>query len=259
VSVSSTTPYAEDLDQLITVAVDAGQRRIVPLDEPDAAAEAALGEATYVFEHQIDVDRSPLDRPGVRELLHVIHQVADTVGLVADQADQWTLVVRDARLEQLRSTANTGQGVLDLMRQSHREAGHRAGAAAMNQLAIEPVRDRARVQHHQDAAWQLGQRRHVQIDQPWRPAVERQVDAVVGHAVPCLLHPSDKIEQRAVHRQQVVELAPHEHAATGAEQLFRRGIDEPDPQRPVGHQHATRHGVENDLIVGHAEARFRFD
>ena len=39
---------------------------------------------------------------------------------------------------------------------------------------------------------------------------------------------------------------------TRPQQLLRRRVHELDPQRAVDHQHAARHGVENDLIVGHA-------
>ena len=216
----------EHLDQLVAVAVDVGQGGIVALGEADVAGKAALRKAPHVLEHEIDIDRVALDRRAVGELLHVVDQAADAVGFLADQADQRALVLGDARLEQLRRAADPGQRVLDLVRQRRRQARDCARAAAMDQLVIEPARDRAGMQDHQGAIGNLGQRRDVQVDQAWSTPVERQIDAVVGYAVPFLLHASDQIEQRAVERQQLLQTAAHEHAAAGAEQLLRSRIDE---------------------------------
>ena len=202
----------EHLDQLVAVAVDRGQRGIVALDEADLAPEAALGEAPHVLEHQVDVDRAALDRLAVGELLHVVDQTADPIRLLADQPDQRPLVLGDAALEQLRGAADPRQRVLDLMRQSGGEARHGARAAPIDQLVIEPARDRARVQHHEDVTRHLGHGRDMQIDQARRTTIERQIDAVVRHAVPFLLHAPDQIEQWAVEWQQVIETTAHEHA-----------------------------------------------
>ena len=64
----------EHLDQLVAVAVDLGQRRVVVGLEADLAREAALGQAADVLEHLVDVDRAALDRPVVGELLHAVDQ-----------------------------------------------------------------------------------------------------------------------------------------------------------------------------------------
>jgi hypothetical protein len=44
--------------------------------------------------------------------------------------------------------------------------------------------------------------------------------------VPFLLHAPEQVEQRAVERQQLVQMAAHEYAAAGAEQLLCSRIDE---------------------------------
>ena len=67
-------------------------------------------------------------------------------------------------LEQLRRAADAGQRVLDLMRQHRGQRDHRARRAAMRQLPVHLVGDGALLQHHDDMAGPLGQRRDVQID-----------------------------------------------------------------------------------------------
>ena len=151
---------------------------------------------------------------------------ADPVGLVADQPDQRALLGGHARLEQLRRAADAGQRVLDLVGERGAEAGDRARAAAMGQLMIEAVRDRAGMQHHQAVAGALGDRRDVQVDQAADAAVQRQLDAVVGDAVAGQLDAPDQVEQRAVERDQIGQRPVLEHRAAGAEQLLGGRVDE---------------------------------
>ena len=118
-----------------------------------------------MLEHLVDVDRAALDRAVVGELLHAVDEAADAVGLVADQPDQRALLVADAGLEQLRGAADAGERVLDLVGERRAEPGDRARAAAMGELMVEAVRDRAGVQDHEAVAGALGERRDVQVDQ----------------------------------------------------------------------------------------------
>ena len=88
-------------------------------------------------------------RPLVAEHLHPVDEVADAVGLGADQPRQRPVLVAEARLQQLRRAADAGQRVLDLVREHRRHAGDRAGGGAMGQLALDHLRHRALLQHDQ--------------------------------------------------------------------------------------------------------------
>ena len=67
-------------------------------------------------------------------------------------------------LQQLRRAADAGQRILDFMRQHRRQRDHRARRASMGQLPVHLVGDGAFLQHHDDMAGPLGQRRDMQID-----------------------------------------------------------------------------------------------
>ena len=138
--------------------------------------EAGLRELLHVVEHDVDVDRLALDRPLVGEHLHAVDQLHDAVGLVADQPRQRAVVVVGGLLEQLRGAADAGQRVLDLVRQHRGERDDRARRAAMGELAVHLVGDGALLQHHDDMAGPLRQRRDVQIDQPLARIARRRRD-----------------------------------------------------------------------------------
>ena len=70
----------------------------------------------------------------------------------------------DRLFEQLRGAANAGQRILDLVREHGGERDHRTRRAAMGELAIHLVGDRALLQHHHHKVRLLRQRRDVQID-----------------------------------------------------------------------------------------------
>ena len=86
----------EDLDELVAVAVDRRQRRIVLLGEGDAARDAVLGQQLHPVEDDVDVDRLALHRPVVAEHLDAVDEIDDAVGLLADQAGQRQLLGGDA-------------------------------------------------------------------------------------------------------------------------------------------------------------------
>jgi hypothetical protein len=201
-----------------------------------------------VVQYLVDVDRPALDRPVVGELLHAVDERADPVGLVADQPDQGALVLAHALLEQLRRAADPGQRVLDLVGQRRAEPGDRARAAAVDQLVIETVRDRAGVQDHEAMARALSKRRDVQIDQPAQAPVQGQLDAVIGDAVARQLDPPDQIEQRAVVGHEVGQRALLEQRPAGAKQLLGCRIDEHDPKLPIDRQHAAGHRVQDHAL-----------
>ena len=84
----------------------------------------------------MDIDRGAGDRL-FAERLHAVDQVADAIGLVADQFGQLTVGRADAGFQQLRRAADAGQRVLHLMRQDRRHAGDAAGGAAERELAVQ--------------------------------------------------------------------------------------------------------------------------
>ncbi len=193
------------------------QRRIVLLDELDVAREAGMRQALHVLEHHVDVDRLALDRPLVGEHLHAVDQLHDAVGLVADQPRQGAVVVvADRLLQQLRRAADARERILDLVGEHGRERGHRARGAAMGELAVHLVGDRALLQHHDHMIRPLRQRRDMQIDQALAGIARRaEIDLVFVDRGAAPAHLLDEREQGAAERHEV--LAAGGGASSGRE------------------------------------------
>ena len=168
--------------------------------------KARLREPFDVLEHGVDVDRLALDRPLVGEHLHAVDQLHDPVGLVADQSRQGAIVVAGRLFEQLGGAADAGQRILDLVREHRGERADRARGAAMGELAIHLVGDRALLQHDHDVVGTLRQRRDVQIDQAVaRIARRRKIDLVFVDGRAAAAHLIDQREQRAAERHQIAQ------------------------------------------------------
>ena len=71
----------------------------------------------------MDVDRLALERPLVAENLHAVDQLADAVGLHADELGQRAVVgIGALAFEELGRAPDAGERVLDLMREHVGEA-----------------------------------------------------------------------------------------------------------------------------------------
>ena len=192
------------LEQLIVVAVDRRQRRVVAFFEDDMPAEPALSRQADPRQHLVDIDRGALRRGAVGKHLHAVDQGADAVGLVAYQLGQGLVVRRRVLLQELRRAADARQRVLDLMRQHRRHRGHRSGGSAMHQLTIDAVGDRLflQAQHHHVGGVRERCRADGQVSNPDPRRVDDDVvlgDAgAVGEGVP------DQPEDAAVGRDQGV-------------------------------------------------------
>ena len=84
---------------------------LMPSAKPD------LGQPLHVVEHRVDVDRLGAERALVAEHLHAVDQVADAIGLGADELGQRAVLVLEAGLQQLGGAADARQRVLDLVGQ----------------------------------------------------------------------------------------------------------------------------------------------
>ena len=67
--------------------------------------------------------------------------------------------------EELRGAPDAGKWVLDFMREHGGKRGHRAGGAAMRELAFDHLRHAALLQHDQHLAGHLGDRPTIEIDE----------------------------------------------------------------------------------------------
>ena len=123
----------------------------------------------------MDVDRLRRQRALVAEHLHAVDEIADAVGLRADELRQRPVLVLEAGLQQLRGAADARQRVLDLVRQHRRHARHRAGGRAVRELALDHLRHRALLQHQHDQPGLIGHAAGEHVDQPVHAAA-RQVD-----------------------------------------------------------------------------------
>ncbi len=113
----------------------------------------------------MDVDRYTVHRPLVGKYLHAVDQRDDAVGLVADQPRQRPVLVGNRRFQQLGGATNTGQRILDLMRQHRGKAGDRTGRRAMGQLPVDLVGHRPFLKDDDDRSRFADNRRNVKVDQ----------------------------------------------------------------------------------------------
>ncbi len=130
----------EDLNQLVAVGIDRRERGVVILNELDIAGKAGLRDRLHAIEHDVNVDRHPVDRALVGEDFHAIDQRHDAVCLVADKLSQRAVFLSDRGFQKLCRTANARKRVLDLMGQHGGQAADRTGGCAMRQLTIDLVR-----------------------------------------------------------------------------------------------------------------------
>ncbi len=93
------------------------QRGVVLFDDLDVPGETGLRQPFHVVQHYVNIDRLAFDRPLVGKDFHAVDQLHDAVGLVADQLGERPVVVAGRLFEQLCRAANSGQRILDLMRQ----------------------------------------------------------------------------------------------------------------------------------------------
>ena len=115
------TRFRKTWIELIAIAENMRQRRIVDSREADMAGEAGLRDPLHVVEHGVDVDALARDRPLVGKRLHAVDELDDPVGLLADQPRQAAILVADRAFQQLRRAADARKRVLDLMRQHRGE------------------------------------------------------------------------------------------------------------------------------------------
>ena len=196
-----------------------GSDGIVVLDELDVTREARLRQPFHVFEHDVNVDRLALDRALVGEHLHAVDQLHDAVGFVADQPRQRAIVVADRLFEQLRRAANAGERILDLVRQHGGERDHRARRAAMGELAVHLVGDRALLQHDDHMVRPLRQRRDVQVDEALAGIARRaEIDLVFVDRRAARAHLIDQRQQGAAERHEVAQAMTAQQRQRGFEE-----------------------------------------
>ena len=192
------------LNQLVAIGPDRRQRRIVQFLETDMRGEAGLGELSDMLQDAMDVHRGSGDRL-FPERLHPVHQVADAVGLVADQFGQFPVGRPDAGFQQLRGAADARQRVFHFMRQDGRHAGDAAGGAAKRQLAIQRPSGRGILHHQEHGTGFLRQRRTLHGDAALVQPRTFEVKVVVGDRRFGAAHLLDQQKQRIVRRQQIVQ------------------------------------------------------
>ena len=189
----------------------------------------------------MNVDRPPRHRPVVAEHFHAIDQRDDAVGLVADQPRQHAVFRRSRLLEQLRRAANAGQRVLDFMRQHRGQRDHRARRAAMRQLPVHLVGDGALLQHHDDMAGPLGQRRDVKIHLAIAADPRRaEIDLVFVDRRAAGAHLIDQRQQRTAERHKFLQRLALQKLRRNLEKRFRRHVGIDDPAVGRDQQHRVR-------------------
>ncbi len=161
-----------------------------------------------MLEHLVDVDGRALDRPVVPERFHAVDELADAVGLLADELREHLVLRIDVLLDELRRAANAGQRILDFVGKHGRHARDRTRRAAMGELAVHLLRHGAFLHHDQHRARLLGHGGDLDVDLTIARARSSHVDAVFAHRAADGLHLSDEREQRTAEGNQRRDLLP---------------------------------------------------
>ena len=219
------TRFKKHLNELVAVRQHRRQRRIVFFDEFDVTGDAGLRQPLHVIEHHVDVDRLALDRALVGEHLHAIDQLHNAVGFVAYQPRERAVIVAGRLFQQLRRAADTGERILDFVREHGGERDHRTRRAAMGELAVHLVGDGALLEHHHYVVRPFGERRHMQIDQPITGISRRaEIDFVFVDRRTTRAHLIDKRKQGAAKRNQIVQQIAPQQRHRNLEKSFRRDV-----------------------------------
>ena len=128
----------------------------------------------------------------------------------------------------------------------------------MRQLPVHLVGDGAFLQHHDDMAGPLGERRDVQIDLAIAADPRRaEIDLVFVDRRAARSHLIDQRQQRTAERHQFLQRLALQELRRNLEERFRRDIGVDDPAVGRNQQHRIGQRVEDGLAVGgHRPAMF---
>ena len=158
------------------------------------------------------------------------------------------ILVADRLFEQLRRSADAGKRILDFVRQHGRERGHRTRRAAMRELAVHLVGDRAFLQHDDHVVRPLRQRRHVQIDEAFAGITRRaEIDLVFVDRRSARAHLVDERQQGASERHEVAQAMTAQQRQGGFEERFRGGIGIGHAAIGRNHDDGMRQRVEHGI------------
>jgi hypothetical protein len=223
----------EGLDQLVAVAEDRRQGRVVALDEPDMAREAVLRDAADMLKHLMDVDGLALRGAAVREHFHAVHERADPVGLLGDQARELPVGGGGRGLEQLRGAADPRKRILHLVGEHRGHRGHGARGVAVDKLMVDLARDRTLMQRDHHAAVDVVQRRRGQGHQARPDPRPLESDPVLRHRGQMVARLRQQREGRAVGSDMGPQRGPGHDGTGGVEELLGRGVDRKDRSAAV--------------------------
>ena len=220
----------EGLHELVAIARHRRQRRIVIVDEAHAAAETALGQTAHVVQNVMDIDGLLGERPLVAEHFHAVHEIADALGLGADELAQHPVLVREVLLEKLGCALDAGQRILDLVREHGRHARYRARGRAMRQLALDHLRHVALLQHDRDEMRLLRHRPAIDIDElrRRRPSASPSRRRTRSRSSPSG-EPDRRGRARAAEADHFVEPHARQHRGARREECLGRRVRVDDP------------------------------
>ena len=137
-------------------------------------------------------------------------------------------------------------GFFDFVRQHGRERGHRTRRAAMRELAIHLVGDRAFLQHDDHVVRPLRQGRHMQIDEAFAGITRRaEIDLVLVDRRSACAHLVDESQQGASKRHEVAQAMTAQERQGGFEKRFGGGIGIGHPAISRDHDDGMRQRVEH--------------
>ncbi len=164
---------------------------------------------------------------------------------------QRSIFGRSGLFKQLRRAANSRQRILDLMGQHRSQRDHRARRASVRQLPVHLVGNAALLQHHDDMAGPLGDRRHVKVDLAVASHARRaEIDFVFIDRRTAGAHLIDQRQQGAPERHQVLQRMPLQELRGDFEKRFGRHVGVRDPAVGCDQQHGIGQRVEDDFRIG---------
>ena len=240
----------ENLDHLVAIGVDGRQRWVVILGDLDVAGKAGLRHRLHMVEDRMDVDRRAIHRTFVGEDFHPVHQRDDPVGFVTDEAGQSPVVIRHGAFEKLGRAADTGQRILDLVRQHRGQTGHGTGGGAVRQLPVDLVGHGAFLEDDDDRTGFGHDRGDVEIHQLVLPQTRRrQINPVFVDRRTTLTHLIDERKQRRTEGNEGGNAVTGKMRRAGPEKRFSLPVRKGDVTGRINENDRVLNRVQN----GHGE------
>ncbi|OIQ67186.1 hypothetical protein GALL_512370 [mine drainage metagenome] len=172
----------------------------------------------------MNIDRAPVQGAQVAKLLHLLQQFDDAPGFLDDQDGQLSVLGIGVHRDQLCSTGNPGERVLDFVGQHLCHADRRFGGRIDVHRAAHAVGNIARGDQQQDDLWSVVQGGELDVALDRRAVAGAHIHVIDKQRRLVLPHADKGLVQRRVNRKTVKSRRTAQAFGGGVEKGFRRRV-----------------------------------